>query len=168
MNTYAKQGEGGGGRRSDLSPRRFECSTPRIQPGGPVRGAGRRRSVGRRFGQARRCLPSSAPLCSMDALRPPMPVLPLSSDAHRATRRGFGWRPGSGDAYSELFAASAPRGAMLRSTPVTTGDAPIASGRRPPAHRPLSLLQKHYCLRSKRPSAARHWRRSSCRRWAPS
>src|SRR6267378_2521567 len=39
----------------------------------------------------------------MDALRPPMPVLPLSSDAHRATRRGFGWPPGSSDAYSELL-----------------------------------------------------------------
>jgi hypothetical protein len=46
---------------------------------------------------------SSSPLCSMDALRPPMPVLPLSSDAHRATRRGFGWPPGSSDAYSELL-----------------------------------------------------------------
>src|ERR1700687_330950 len=35
--------------------------------------------------------------------RPPMPVLPLSSDAHRATRRGFGWPPGNSDAYSELL-----------------------------------------------------------------
>src|ERR1700694_1871205 len=35
--------------------------------------------------------------------RPPRPVLPLSSDAHRATRRGFGWPPGSSDAYSELL-----------------------------------------------------------------
>jgi hypothetical protein len=69
------------------------------QPGGPVRGAGRRRSAGRRSGQARRCLPSS----SMHALRPSMPLLLLSSDAHRATRRGFGWSPGSSHAYSELL-----------------------------------------------------------------
>jgi hypothetical protein len=93
------RGRGVGGRRSHFSPRRFERSTLRIQPGGPGRGAGRRRRAGRRSGQARRCLPSP----STDALRPPMPVLPLSSDAHRATRRGFGWPPGSSDAYSELF-----------------------------------------------------------------
>jgi hypothetical protein len=74
-------------------------TTPPRQPGGPVRGAGNQRSAGRRSGQARRCLPSS----SMHALRPSMPLLPLSSDAHRATRRGFGWPPGSSHAYSELL-----------------------------------------------------------------
>src|SRR5258707_2743514 len=86
----------------------YNCqpSASLCQPGGPVRGAGRGRSAGRRFVQARRCLPSPA----MDALRPPMPVLPLSSDAHRATRRGFGWPPGSSDAYSELF--NSPRSAL--------------------------------------------------------
>jgi hypothetical protein len=67
------------------SPRVTDYVSSR-QPGGPVRGAGRRRSPGGRSGQARRCLPSSSSR-SMDALRPPMPVLPLSSDAHRATRR---------------------------------------------------------------------------------
>jgi hypothetical protein len=68
MNTYAKQGGGGGGRRSHFSPRRFERSTSRIQPGGTVRGAGRRRSAGRRFGQARRCLPAAGGLALVLAL----------------------------------------------------------------------------------------------------
>src|SRR5258707_13603633 len=82
-----------------LSTYNCQPSASLCQPGGPVRGAGRGRSAGRRFVQARRCLPSS----TMDALRPPMPVLPLSSDAYRATRRGFGWPPGSSGAFSELL-----------------------------------------------------------------
>src|SRR6266436_7441222 len=81
------------------SKRLAPIAAQKRQPGGPVRAAGCRRCAGRRCGQARRCLPSPA----MDALRPPIPALPLSSDAHRATRRGFGWPPGSGDAYSELL-----------------------------------------------------------------
>src|SRR5260221_14051261 len=90
-----------------LSTYNGQPSASLCQPGGPVRGAGRGRSAGRRFVQAaRRCLPSPA----MDALRPPMPVLLLSSDAHRASRRGFGWPPGSSDADSELF--NSPRSAL--------------------------------------------------------
>src|SRR5258707_1835607 len=89
-----------------LSTYNCQPSASLCQPGGPVRGAGRGRSAGRRFVQARRCLPSPA----MDALRPPMPVLPLSSDAHRATPRGFCWPPRSSDAYSELF--NSPRSAL--------------------------------------------------------
>jgi hypothetical protein len=80
-------------------------TTPPRQPGGPVRGAGNQRSAGRRSGQARRCLPSS----SMHALRPSMPLLPLSSDAHRATRRGFGWPPGSSACLLGTLIASAPQ-----------------------------------------------------------
>src|SRR6266852_3332713 len=53
---------------------------------------------GKRGGACRRPRP-----CPQWTLRPPMPVLPLSSDARRATRRGFGWPPGSSDAYSELL-----------------------------------------------------------------
>ena len=102
-------------------------TAPPCQPGGPVRGAGPRRSAGRRSGQARRCLPSS----SMDALHPPMPVLLLSSDAHRATRRGFGWPPGSSHAYSELLprqrlslSGVTPTARSGRASPQRTGGKP--------------------------------------------
>jgi len=178
MNTYAKQGEGGGGRRSHFSPRPFERSTPRIQPGGSVRGAGPRRRTGRRIGQARRCLLSSSPLRSMDALRPPRPVLPLSSDAHRATRRGFGWPPGSSDAYSELFNSAHGRPysqlCVLCASVVSpilvlfTAGGPSASARRPPACHLPDPPRTRWRLRLKTPSAAHRSRRNSCRRSAPS
>jgi len=153
-------------------------ATPRIQPGGPVRGAGLRGSAGRRVGQARRCLPSPSPLCSMDALRPSRLVLPLSSDAHRATRRGFGWPPGSSDAYSELSTLARPHGSRvtgslttrhspLATSPITAGD-PNVSALRPPARRPPDPPPMRYCLRSKTPSAAHRLRRNSFRPSAPS
>src|SRR5258708_7472544 len=43
-----------------LSTYNCQPSASLCQPGGPVRGAGRGRSAGRRFVQARRCLPSPA------------------------------------------------------------------------------------------------------------
>src|ERR1700756_966887 len=43
----------------------------------------------------------------MHALRPSMPLLLLSSDAHRATRRGFGWSPGSKSCLLGTLVASA-------------------------------------------------------------
>jgi hypothetical protein len=77
------------------------------QPGGPVRGAGRRRSAGRRSGSSAAVLSSFSPSSSMHALRPSMPLLLLSSDAHRATRRGFGWSPGSKSCLLGTLVASA-------------------------------------------------------------
>src|SRR6266436_1962969 len=70
-----------------------------FQPGGPVRGAGCRKMRRQVIGSSAAVLAlvHNGRFASTDA------VLPLSSDAHRATRWGFGWPPGSSGAYSELL-----------------------------------------------------------------
>jgi len=72
--SYGTPGVGYQLREGALKLSTYNCqpSASLRQPGGPVRGAGRRRSAGRRFGQARRCLPSPA----VDALRPRTPSHP--------------------------------------------------------------------------------------------
>jgi hypothetical protein len=106
----------------------------------------------------------------------------LSPATHtEPTRRGYGWPPGSGDAYSELFdsvhrAIGAEKAAGLRppevggpcATGASTDGGPNAFAPQPQACCPPDLPRRRWRLRSKTLSAAHRSRRNSCRRSAPS